>query len=81
LLDTVRRYIPDPLPAPLKQPEDCSFGGNLVMTLADGTAVTYGPCLRPASVNRLWAAMVYVMTRGDCAPGCGPGWRGVSTVH
>jgi hypothetical protein len=70
-LGDVRSYIPEPLPGPLAQPDDCSFGGDLVVTFADGSKVRYGPCERPGAINRLWAAMTYVLTP-DCAPHCGP---------
>ncbi len=26
----------------------------MIVTLADGRTITYGPCYRPASINRLW---------------------------
>lgn len=71
-LEPVEQYIPDPLPAPLDQPADCRFGGSLVVTLADGLKLTYGPCRRPPSINSLWAAMIYVMGHGECSPHCGP---------
>jgi len=60
-LALVASYIPDPLPAPLFQGPTCEFGGNLIVTLADGTTVTYGPCKRPASVERLRGAMLRVL--------------------
>jgi hypothetical protein len=72
-LDTVREYMPDPFPTPLDQPADCIAGGNLVVTFADGFKLTYGPCSRPTSINRLWAGMIYVLDHGRCAPNCGPG--------
>jgi hypothetical protein len=70
-LDQLIPYVPDPLPAPLFQ-WFCSTGGSLTVNLGDGTEVTYGPCFRPASINRLWARLVYVATDGACAPSCGP---------
>lgn len=71
-INLIARYIPDPLPAPLFQ-WFCGSGGNLVITLGNGRQVTYGPCYRPASIDRLWAEIVYVETNGQCAPRCGPG--------
>ena len=71
-LDAVERYMPAPFPAPLEQPSNCDFGGNLVVTFADGFTRTYGPCERPDSINRLWAAMLFEITHGGCAPSCGP---------
>ena len=71
-LASIQRFIPDPLPAPLNQ-WSCGMGGDLVVTFADGKRVTYGPCHRPASIDRLWAEMIYIMENGKCAPRCGPG--------
>jgi hypothetical protein len=70
-LSEIQQYIPAPLPEPLVQPPHC-FGGNLVVTFADGSKVTYGPCQRPDSINNLWAGMMYVIDP-ECAPRCGPG--------
>jgi hypothetical protein len=64
-------YVPDPLPAPLFQ-WFCSQGGDLTVTLGNGTTVTYGPCYRPDAINRLWARYVFVATDGACAAKCGP---------
>jgi len=71
-LERVAEYIPAPLPLPLEQPANCEFGGNLVVSFVDGFELTYGPCTRPASIDRLWAAMEFVIEHGQCAPGCGP---------
>ncbi len=71
-LATIERFIPDPLPAPLFQ-WLCGVGGNMVVILGNGKQVTYGPCYRPASMDHLWAEMLYVETNGQCAPRCGPG--------
>lgn len=57
-LSTVVDEIPDPLPAPRWQGLTCGMGGNLVVTFADGQSVTYGPCKRPASIDRLWDSMI-----------------------
>ena len=70
--DLVKLNLPDPLPAPLFQ-WFCSMGGDLVVTLGNGMQVTYGPCYRPASIDHLWAEIVYIDTNGQCAPRCGPG--------
>ncbi len=72
-LERVQAYIPDPFPTLLEQPADCTVGGNLAVTFADGFRLTYGPCSRPASINRLWARMIHVLDHGRCAPNCGPG--------
>lgn len=71
LLAQLEPYIPDPLPAPLNQ-WFCNVGGDLVVTLGNGKQVVYGPCYRPASINRLWAEIVFLETNGRCAPRCGP---------
>jgi hypothetical protein len=70
-LDQLKPYVPDPLPAPLFQ-WLCSQGGDLTVTLGNGTTVIYGPCYRPAAINRLWARYVFVATDGACAAKCGP---------
>lgn len=71
-IDLIEPYIPDPLPAPLFQ-WFCGTGGDPVVTLGKGRQVTYGPCYRPASIDRLWAESIYIDTKGQCAPRCGPG--------
>ncbi len=71
-IDLIEPYVPDPLPAPLFQ-WFCGTGGNLVVTLGNGSQVTYGPCYRPASIDHLWAEIIYIETNGQCAPRCGPG--------
>jgi hypothetical protein len=70
-LSKIERYIPNPLPPPLFQ-WNCTLGGDLVVSLGNGKQVTYGPCLRPKSIDRLWAEIIYVWTDGQCAPRCGP---------
>lgn len=50
--------IPDPLPAVI--PQTCSVGVNIEIFFADGTVVTYGPCRRPASIERLREAILRV---------------------
>lgn len=56
-LGPFERFIPEPLPAPMFQ-WACNRGNDMVITLADGREVTYGPCFRPASINELWAQLV-----------------------
>ncbi len=60
VLRSVARYIPHPLPPPLDQ-GSCETGGNLVVTFADGYKLAYGPCRRPASIDRLWAGMEHTL--------------------
>ena len=71
-IDLIEPYVPNPLPTPLFQ-WFCGTGGNLVVTLGNGRQVTYGPCYRPASIDYLWAEIIYIETNGQCAPRCGPG--------
>ncbi len=56
-LSPVERFIPDPLPAPLFQ-WLCDRGSDMEVILGNGKEVTYGPCYRPASINRLWADLL-----------------------
>jgi hypothetical protein len=65
-------FIPNPLPAPLNQ-WFCGIGGDLVVFLGNGGQVIYGPCYRPASIDHLWAEIIYIESNGQCAPRCGPG--------
>lgn len=71
-LSTVLRFVPDPLPRPRWQGLTCGMGGDLVVTFADGTSVSYGPCKRPDSIDRLWSRMIEALDPG-CPPRCGPG--------
>ena len=70
-ISTVLQSVPTPLPHPAWQ-FGCSTRGDLLVTLDDGRVITYGPCRRPASINRLWAAMMTAATHGACRPRCGP---------
>jgi hypothetical protein len=56
-LGPFERFIPEPLPAPMFQ-WGCNRGRDMVITLANGKEVTYGPCYRPASINQLWSELV-----------------------
>jgi hypothetical protein len=71
-LSMVAAAIPVPLPGPGVQPFGCGAGGDLIVTLNDGHVITYGPCRRPASIDRLWAVMLNAATGGRCLPRCGP---------
>ncbi len=51
-LAEIKQFIPDPLPAPLNN-WFCQYGGNLIIYLGHGREVVYGPCRRPASIDRL----------------------------
>ena len=72
-LRDAREYIPSALPASLNQGADCEFGGNLVVTFHDEYELTYGPCRSPPAIDHLWAGLIYVASKGECAPRCGPG--------
>ena len=67
----VDEYIPLPLPAPEEQ-GTCASGGSLLVELASGRRIQYGPCRRPDSIDHLWAHMMDVLTKGECRPRCGP---------
>ena len=60
-LSAVEAYVPDPLPAPRWQGIACRMGGNLDVTFVDGGTVSYGPCKKPASIERLREAMLEVL--------------------
>jgi hypothetical protein len=61
-LSAVEGYIPDPLPAPLWQGVMCGEGGNLEVTFVDGETVSYGPCKKPISIERLRERMLVVLS-------------------
>jgi hypothetical protein len=71
-VDAIRDRIPVPLPHPVWQGFSCSGGGDLIVTLANGRQISYGPCRRPAAINALWAQMVSIASDGACEPRCGP---------
>lgn len=60
-LSAVEGYIPDLLPAPLWQGATCGEGGNLKVTFVDGETVSYGPCRKPISIERLRERMLAVL--------------------
>jgi hypothetical protein len=71
-LAMIEKYIPDPLPAPINQ-WFCHEGGDLTVSFGNGREVIYGPCYRPASIDHLWAEIIYIVSNGTCVPRCGPG--------
>jgi hypothetical protein len=72
-LTLVEDFIPIPLPAPTRYQGSCRSGGHLVIKLANGRTISYGPCTRPSSIDHLWAHMVDIRSNGTCRPRCGPG--------
>jgi hypothetical protein len=55
-LSKIEDVIPKTLP---KNPtQTCGIGAKVAITLADGRTVTYGPCKRPASIERLRQALI-----------------------
>lgn len=57
-LSLVQDQIPPRLPRPLAQGFSCRFGGNVEVGLEDGRTLRYGPCRRPAEIERLRQAML-----------------------
>jgi hypothetical protein len=53
-LSLIEEAIPVPLPGRGVQPPWCRVGADLIITLADGRTITYGPCYRPAPIEALW---------------------------
>ena len=70
----IDQFVPDPLP-PAMNNWGCSQGGNLIVTLGNGMQRVYGPCYLPASIDHLWAEIMYTESNAQCAPRCGPGGR------
>jgi hypothetical protein len=57
-LSLIEEAIPVPLPGRGVQSPWCRGGGALIITLADGRTITYGPCYQPAPIEALWKRMV-----------------------
>ena len=53
-LGLIEDQIPIPLPEPLWQGFSCGGGGDLEIELAGGRTIVYGPCRRPAAIEKLW---------------------------
>jgi hypothetical protein len=64
-------YIPQPLPAPIRQ--ICTVGGSLTISLSEGRQIVYGPCKRPLEIERLWWHYLDIVSDGRCRPDC---WAG-----
>jgi hypothetical protein len=56
-LTEIEAFIPDPLPHSVWQGVRCVGGLDVLVTLADGRTITYGPCRYPQSISVLQAHM------------------------
>lgn len=55
-LGKIKAEIPKTLPK--NPPQTCSYGAKVQITLKDGLTLTYGPCNRPDSIERLRLALL-----------------------
>ena len=55
-LAEIEGLIPKTLPK--NPPQSCSYGAKVQLTLRGGRVLTYGPCKRPASIERLRLALI-----------------------
>jgi hypothetical protein len=55
-LRKIERFIPTTLPTNPRQ--SCNYGAKVQLTLRSGRVLTYGPCKRPASIERLRLALI-----------------------
>ena len=62
-LAVIEERIPIPLPGRVWQGFFCRFGGDLVIDLANGDQLAYGPCRRPVAIERLWDYAIEVAQR------------------
>jgi hypothetical protein len=65
-LQEIVDLIPKTLPANPKQ--DCREGARVEITFKDGRTLTYGPCTRPASIERLRLALIRAAKRNPPDP-------------
>ncbi len=68
----IEAAIPSPLPGPEVQPLWCRVGGNLIVNLRDGRAITYGPCRHPEAIRALWTTIERIESNGRCTEPCAP---------
>lgn len=52
-LSLIEAVIPSRLPRDVWQGFGCDLGGNVVVQIANGEQIEYGPCRRPAPIERL----------------------------
>ena len=55
----IAALLPPVLPAPLAQPQGCTYGNTTTLFLADGTPIDYGPCLRPPSIDAMRCVLAH----------------------
>jgi hypothetical protein len=55
-LSEIEGAIPDPLPDPIER-QTCNSGAIVEIIFENGETVTYGPCNRPGSIERLRIAI------------------------
>lgn len=55
-LRQVENLIPKTLPS--NPAQSCKIGAKVQITLRSGRVITYGPCKRPASIERLRLALI-----------------------
>jgi hypothetical protein len=56
-MSSIREAIPVPLPPPSWQGPFCRMGSDVIVTLADGRDISYGPCHWPAAIEQLRGKM------------------------
>lgn len=62
-LSRVEGALPSPLPRDLWQGFRCEFGGDVVLELRTGDEIRYGPCRRPAAIERLRVEVLQELRR------------------
>lgn len=65
-LERIAGAIPSTLPD--NPPQSCTIGAIVTLTLASGRTLAYGPCNRPASIERLRIALVRAAERAHPPP-------------
>jgi hypothetical protein len=73
LLSTIEPDLPRTLPA--NPPQTCKLGATVVVTLAGGREVSYGPCERPPEIERLRHALLTAAGLHPGGPLSGLEWK------
>lgn len=60
-LSVIKSAIPEKLPE--NPTQTCGYGAKVEVILDDGRTITYGPCNRPASIERLRLALIMAFRR------------------